>query len=249
MSVGETQFTAALLDPARAVPEGLTDPEGRPAGKRFAVYRNNVAVSLTEALETAFPVIRKLVGEEFFAAMAGVYLRAHPPASPLMMHYGEKMPEFLAGFAPVQHLGYLTDIARLELALRESYHAADADPLAPEALMAIPPEQLMQTRLRLSPTLRLIRSSHPVASIWRANAEANAPKPQMRAEDALITRPGFDPEVTLLPPGAAAFVGALLADEPLGSAVEAAEADDHNFDLTGALGLLIQGQAIIGTQA
>lgn len=249
MSGGQTEFTEALLDPGRATPAGLTDPEGRPAGKRFAVYRNNVAVSLTEALELAFPVVRKLVGEEFFAAMAGVFLRAHPPATPLLMFYGDGMAEFLAGFAPVQHLAYLPDIARLELALRESYHAADAAALSPQALVSIPPDRLMQTRLRLAPALRLVRSAHPVVGIWEANTRDGAPKPQMRAEDALITRPGFDPEVTLLPPGAGAFVAALVAGRPLADAVEAGEAEYQEFDLTGALGLLIQGQAIVGTEA
>ena len=65
MTVGQESFTEALLTPEHPVPDGLIDPAGRPAGKRFDVYRNNVAVSLTGALETAFPVIRKLVGDVF----------------------------------------------------------------------------------------------------------------------------------------------------------------------------------------
>ena len=82
-------FARALLDPEAEVPWGLTDPEGRPAPKRFSVYRNNVASSLTRALEAAFPTVRKLVGDEFFAAMAGVFLRAHPPQSRMLMLYGD----------------------------------------------------------------------------------------------------------------------------------------------------------------
>jgi hypothetical protein len=42
---GQTGFATALLDPARPAPEGLVNPFGGPAGKRFDVYRNNVAVS------------------------------------------------------------------------------------------------------------------------------------------------------------------------------------------------------------
>ena len=124
MSTSQTQFRQAVLDPRAAIPEGLTGPAQRPAGRRFSVYRNNVAVSLAEALETAFPAVRKITGDEFFRAMAGVYLRAHPPASPILSQYGAEMPAFLTTSPPVKHLAYLPDVARLELALRAAYHAA-----------------------------------------------------------------------------------------------------------------------------
>lgn len=241
--MSQLDFTHALLDPTRAIPEGLTDPGGRAAGKRFAVYRNNVAVSLTEALETAFPVIRQLLGDEFFKALAGVFLRQHPPNSPLMMFYGDEMPGFLQGFEPVQHLGYLPDMARLELALRHSYHAADRPPARAEAL-AIDPEVLMRATMMLAPAVQLLRSDWPVHAIWAVHQASDAPKPQMRAEDVLITRPEFDPVVSLLPPGGGTFISALLAGETFGLACERAEADHKDFDLSAVLGLLLSGGAI-----
>lgn len=242
--MSQTDFIQAVLDPAKAVPQGLSDPQGRPAGRRFAVYRNNVTVSLTEALETGFPVIRALVGDEFFKAMAGVYLRAHPPASPLMMYFGTRMPAFLTDFAPVQHLPYLPDVARLELALRESYHAADAEAAPADMLMALPPDRLAASSIVLAPALRLIRSSYPVYAIWLANTRPDAPRPQVRAEDALITRPAFDPQVHLLPPGGGTFVAALQSGQTLGQAMDRAQAEFQDFSLTDTLGLLLAGNAI-----
>ena len=125
----DASFSAALLDPAHPVPEGLITPDGSPATRRYAIYRNNVTVGLTEALEAGFPVIRKIVGERFFQAMAVVFVRNHPPTSPILAGYGAEMPGFLRGFEPVQHLKYLPDVARLELALRRAYHAGDAAPV------------------------------------------------------------------------------------------------------------------------
>lgn len=222
----QTVFRTALLDPAAAVPAGLTGPAGGPATRRFAVYRNNVAVSLTEALEAGFPVLRKLLGVEFFAAMAGVFLRAHPPRSPLMMHYGAEMPAFLETFAPVAHLPYLPDIARLELALRGSYHAADARPLRAEAVAALPPDRLAAARLRLAPSLRLVRSAWPIHAIWSANT-GNAPDHDpvhdkrgtgSGAQDVAVLRPALDPVPHLLPDGAGAILAALMAGTALGEA-------------------------------
>ena len=60
---GATEFSVALLDPTQPVPEGLFDGDERPAGRRFDVYRNNVVVSLGEAILTGFPILTKLLGE------------------------------------------------------------------------------------------------------------------------------------------------------------------------------------------
>ncbi|QYK43138.1 MAG: putative DNA-binding domain-containing protein [Paracoccaceae bacterium] len=233
-------FTAALLDPARPVPPGLTDPQGRPAGRRFAVYRNNVAVGLTEALIAGFPVLTRLLGQDFFRAMAGVFLRAHPPQSRILADYGQEMPLFLQGFPPVAHLPYLPCTARLELAMRAAYHAADATPLAPGRLAAVPPERLPGLRLRLAPAVRVVRSAWPVHGIWAANM-TDAPPPAMRPEDVVILRPDFDPVPALLPPGGAAFLAALMAGETLGSAVERA---GEAHDINATIGLLVTGGAI-----
>ena len=246
MSVTQDQFTRAMLDPAAAVPPGLANPDGRPAARRFDVYRNNVAISLTEALEQAFPVIRKLVGDANFRVLAGIYLRKHPPASALMMHYGQEMPGFLEIFEPVQTLGYLPDVARLELALRASYHAADSCGVAPETLQALPPDRLMVSALRLAPSLRLLRSDWPVHGIWRFNTVPDAPKPEPRAEDVLILRPDYDPAPLLLPSGGGTFMARLLAHATLAEAHDAALDAAPGFDLAPLLGQLITAGAITG---
>lgn len=244
MNVDQTEFRTALLDPSADRPTGLTDGAGRAAGRRFDVYRNNVTVSLTEALETAFPVVRKLVGEQNFKTLAGVFLRQHPPTSPLIMFYGGELPAFLQSFEPTAKIGYLPDVARLELALRESYHAADADPIDPAALQSLPPDQWMSARLALTPSARLIRSPWPIHAIWRFNTEPDAPKPAMAAEDVIVLRQDLDPAPHLLTPGGGAFVAALLAGETLGAAHEAALTETPEFNLSSTLALLIGTGAI-----
>lgn len=238
----QAAFAAALLDPDAAVPDGIIDPLGRPAPKRFSVYRNNVASSLTRALEAAFPTVRKLVGEEFFGAMAVAFLRTHPPTSRLMMLYGDALPGWLEAFPPVAGLGYLPDVARLDQAMRESYHAADATPLAEADFQRLLGADIAGLRLQLAPSVRLVQSRWPVWSIWSANAE-DGPSPRPGAEDALILRPEYDPRPHRLPAGGGAFVAALLDGHTLSECLDAAGPD---MDLPALLSLLIAGRALVG---
>ncbi len=244
MIVDQDMFRAAMLDAGCPAPEGLEDGQGRPAGRRFNVYRNNVAVSLTEAMRTGFPVITKLLGQQNMEGLSGLFLRAHPPSSPLMMHYGEAFPAFLESMSQLAHLPYLADVARLELAMRRSYHAADAAPIAADALGQMSPETLMATRMTLAPAVQILCSAHPVHAIWAYNMTDGAPKPAPRGEDVLITRSEFDPQPHLLPDGAYTFLKALEDNQPLGVAHQAATDALPEFDLGATLGLML-GHGVI----
>ena len=224
-------FAEALLDPARSPPPGLVRPDGRPAGRRFDIYRNNVVVALVEALGEAFPVVRTLVGDEFFEAMAGVYVRAHPPPSPRMMFYGEGLAPFLESFPPAAGLPYLPDVARLEYARRLAYHAADEPAADPSVLGGLDAAALMEARLSLQAACHVLHSAHPVHAIWRFNATDDKSPVRPAAEDVLVSRPEETVLVQLLPPGGAAFLLALRAGEPLRRAAERAAADAPTFDL------------------
>ncbi|MFV0512472.1 MAG: putative DNA-binding domain-containing protein [Jhaorihella sp.] len=244
MNVSEDMFAAALLDSSLPAPGGLHDGAGAPAGRRFSVYRNNVAVSLTEAMHVAFPVIARLLGKPNMDGLAGLFLRAHPPDSPLMMHYGAAFPDFLAGVQQLSHLGYLPDVARLELALRRSYHAADCAPVAAGELAGADPERLADARIAFAPAVEILRSRWPIHDIWRFNTETGAPKPRAVAQDVLIVRPQFDPEPHPLPCGGADWIAALIARSTLGEALELVQRAMPEFDPGPTLALLLGGGAI-----
>ena len=93
-------FAAALLDPDRPAPVGLSTWNGSDPAARFGVYRNNVAVSLIGALADTFPVTRELVGAPFFDAMARCFVAAEPPRSPVLAEYGNTFPDFVSTFPP-----------------------------------------------------------------------------------------------------------------------------------------------------
>jgi Putative DNA-binding domain len=250
-SLAERQrtFAAALLDPTLPTPAGLVGPDGRPSSRRFAVYRNNVVVGLTQTLKDAYPVVHRIVGAEFFHAMARSYVVVEPPQSPMLFDYGAGFPDFIGRFEPAAVLPYLPDVARVERAWTEAYHAAEASPIASSALAEIAPDRLPDIGLVLHPSVRVVRSRYPVLTVWQMNVDGGVPGPVDLAaggEDALVVRPQADVEVRSIPKGSSDFIQALASGGSVLAAFEEALAADPRFDLPANLTDLIQVGAVIG---
>src|SRR4051812_11879947 len=107
-------FAPALLDPACDVPAVIAGPNGKAATRRFNVYRNNVTVSLIDALAAIYPAVQRLTGADFFRAMARCHVRSNPPTSPLLFDYGHDFPRFIERYDHAQSLPWLADVARIE---------------------------------------------------------------------------------------------------------------------------------------
>ncbi|MGO4565015.1 DUF2063 domain-containing protein [Rhizobium sp. 2YAF20] len=242
----QTRFAGALLDTDQAIPEGLAAWNGPRPKRRFQVYRNNVAVGLIGALASRFPMAEKIVGEEFFAAMAHEFIRRHPPRSPLLLNYGDDLADFVETFEPAASVSYLPDVIRLETARGRAYHAADAEPLDASILASLPAARLPALTLTLHPSVSIIRSAHPFVTIWAMNVGDMdfAPIEDWVGQDALVVRPRMTVLVQRLPPGGAAFLYALGADANLATAVEKAATEAADFDLSANLAGAIQAGAI-----
>jgi hypothetical protein len=237
-------FARALVNPSQPAPAATRRSDGRSVERRFAVYRNNVAVALIGALEARYPVVRRLVGDDFFRAMAGAYVAAEKPRAPTLIHYGDGFPDFVAGFPPAGAVAYLADVARLENAWIEAYHAAEAAALSLDALAAIAPDGFEALRFRPHPAARLLSFAHPAASIWAASQGDGEPRPpeNWAGEEALVTRPDADVFVRVLPPGGFAFATALFSGASLGEAAALAAAD--GFDPGAHLVGLVEAGAL-----
>ena len=244
-------FSPALLDPEHETPALVAGPNGKAAKKRYNVYRNNVTVSLIDALAASFPATQRITGVEFFRAMARFHVRETPPTSPLLFEYGRDFPEFIERYEYARSLPWLADVARIERAWLDAYHAADAQPLAPEILASIPAEQLPDTVLTPHPATHIVRSRYPALTIFSAN-RVDDPVGRITAtepEDALITRPYMEAIVHHLPPGGAVFLSHLIAGETLGAAVTAALADSPDFDLSANLAGMLEAGAFLSANS
>jgi hypothetical protein len=248
-SLAETQsaFARSLLDRTVPVPADIRGASRRRADRRFAVYRNNVAAGLANALAARFPVVKRLVGDDFFRAMAHVYAAVELPRSPIMLYYGETFPGFIDDFEPARPIPYLGDIARVEMARGLAYHAADATPLDPDAFAALPADRLGETRVTLHPSLSIITSSHPIYSIWHMNQDPVrfTPASPWAKQAVLVARPRLKVRTQCITHGDAAFIRALASGSTMTEAVAAAERAFPRFCASESLAVLIGARVVV----
>ena len=233
MNTIQSRFANALLDRTSPLPADVVSWTGSEPVRRYGVYRNNVATGLARALAARFPVTEKIVGEAFFTAMARDFVLAHPPSSPVLLHYGSTFAEFVANFAAAAELPYLPDIVRLEDAQIRAYHARDTAPIAADVLRRILPERMSGLTFRFHPAASVVRSTFPIVTIWSMNTDLAplAPVEDWRPEDALVTRPELSVLTRRISPGSAIFLLALMKEATLSEAFEAVLQTEPDFDL------------------
>jgi hypothetical protein len=243
-------FAHALLDPDIPVPAGLSGPGGGPAERRYGVYRNNVVVGLMDSLAAAFPSTCAVLGEEKFARIARNFVASHPPRSPMMQAYGADFPDFLATFPPLRKAPFLADVARVERAFLDAFHAADAPALTVEELQDIPAEGVAGLSFRLHPAAALIASRFAVFDLfsWR-NGRPEGDTDLGNAQCVLVTRPGLEVEVTMLSPSQHALLASMACGTSFGDAAATALADEPNFDLPGTFALALSAGLFLSNRS
>lgn len=243
-------FAPGLIDPACPPPEQVVAGPGKAVAMRYNVYRNNVTVSLIEALAAVYPAVQRITGVDFFRAMARFHLRATPPSSPLLFEYGRDFPAFIESYEYARAMPWLADTARIERAWLDAYHAADQAVLVADVLAVVDPETLAEVRFQVHPATRIVRSKYPAVAIFAMNKTERPVSPlhSSEAEDALVTRPDHDVVVSKLPAGGAVFLMRLILGATLGEAAEAAFEETSSFDLPANLAGMISAGAFTALQ-
>ena len=229
--------------------QGLILDDQISAARRFNVYRNNFQSSLIDALAAIYPVVEQLVGPEFFGFMIDRYIRAYPSRSGNLHNLGSAMATFLDSFQPASTLPYLTDVARLEWAYHEVFHAPAARPFEPDVLAQTSTEQYPNLCFSLGPACRLVCSAFPIFRIWQVNQENYIGDESVNlnkgAESVLVVRPELEVELWHLEPAESAFLITLESGENIGASVEATLKQTPDFDLQKILPRLLEAGAIL----
>jgi hypothetical protein len=236
-ALGEFQqrFAHAVLHP--------DDVTGREFGIGLRVYQNTVVTGLLDVLRANYPTVARLVGDEWFADVGRLYLRAHLPEQAPLALYGKEFSEFVAGIDSAAELSYLPHVAQLDRLWTEAHFAADATALQAGALTNLSTSQLAGLKLQLHPTVRLAWLPHSAVTIWlvqRQSPEITSSLAVSGNDDgALLVRHNGTVQTLLLDAAEHELVWRLQHDESLGEAAVAALQKRADVDLTSLLAKLI----------
>ncbi|MES2323380.1 MAG: DUF692 family multinuclear iron-containing protein [Pseudomonadota bacterium] len=223
----QQQFSDALFDSGAepAIAAQIT------SAQRFPLYRGNLTATWEKTLSAAYPVIRKLVGEEFFGGLTRAYGMAHPSDDPDLNQFGAHFSAFLDGFEHVADFPYLPDMALVEWELHRAHYAPDARPLGADALAGMTPEAFELARFDLHPACVLLASPWAVVPLWLAHHGGAFPEDMAEPSYGAIVRPHL--KSTLAPLDAAGYTAVMTlgSGATMGEALDAAIDIDEGFDV------------------
>jgi hypothetical protein len=217
---------------------------------RLAIYRNNLHEGFIKALALEFPVIQRLVGDDYFRQLAREFLQAHPSRDGDLHPIGCEFPGYLLGRFLGTDYAYLPDVARLEWAYEMAAVAADAAAFDPHTLQYVAPESYAELRFQVHPACHLVSSVYPILEIWRTNMDPAADGERVdlaSGPDHVATRRvKHSVELVRLPAADYTLLESLSARATLHEAVNRLQEVDSQLDLGRSLRGLIELGMISG---
>lgn len=216
-------FGAWLLGRTNDAPDWADGDEMVPEA-RLRVYRNNSRALFEQALQLTYPVLCRRVGTDYFRQLGRHYRQAYPSRSGDLHDVGCRFPEFLGTYLSGSPYAWLAELALLEWSVADAGVAAEAPAAAAAALADLAPEHVASARFTYVPSLRLVRGSVPILSIWQANQPGSDGSPvdlSSGGDCVLVHRNSADVELRSAEPAEFAFVDATARGATLGQAIDA----------------------------
>jgi len=178
---GVAQGLATLADCERRLPFGLDavviGDARLSAVARLDVYAGMYFFRIKDAIRENFPALARALGEAAYHDLCVDYLLARPSTHFSLREIGRHLEAFVRAHPTGRDVPWAADLAAFEWAFLEAFDDADAEPLAIEALSAVPPADWANLRLQASPSLRILDLGFALADARRQGADGGVIDP------------------------------------------------------------------------
>lgn len=219
----QRRFVAAVMEGDEALAAAVTGGGRLTAQGAVAVYRRAYPARMTEALGETYRRCWRVLGDADFFAACAAFIPTERSASGNLSDYGRGFPGFLESWEGARHAPYLGDLARLEWAFKDLFHAPPHESLSPQRLAA---GARPQSVFLFGEATALLSLGHRVHAVWARELEDETPLDAASCsgpeELFLYKKDGRVHSRVLTAPEAAALA-ALRAGLPLERALSAAE--------------------------
>jgi hypothetical protein len=173
------EFQEYLLRGGRAIEARVLGSARFALETRLGIYAGAYGSRLIDALESSYPALAALLGEEDFRTLGAEYVRAHDSPYFSIRDYGDALEEFLGAHAAYTEVPLLAELARWEWTLCAVFDAADAEPLAAAALARVAPADWAALRFSFHPSVRRLALAWNAPQLWKALTEGGE-RPELR---------------------------------------------------------------------
>lgn len=215
--------------------------------ENLTIYHHHVTKKLLKPLQDSYPLIRRLLGEDFFTITANEYIKNYPSRTSNLHDYGAYFSDFLAEYQPLHDLMYLAEVAQFEWACHQLQFAADAPKFDLTGLTQISDEQLESLHLVIHPASSLMKCYYPILDIIDLC--------QGEVDDTVNINAGVmnlliirrDMELCLVPLTEAEFhfLNEVQDNKSIADALQTALSYDPAFNLEEKLSLWVQDKTIV----
>lgn len=145
------------------------------ADVRLGIYANAYRLRLIEALDTDYPGLHTIAGDEEFDRMCRAYIDAHPSPFRSLRWFGNRFAEFLRTTEPYAEYPVFAEMAEFEWALSDAFDAADSEPRTTADMAALPPDLWAGLRFISHDSVRRLDLRWNVPPVWKAIDAGDTP--------------------------------------------------------------------------
>ncbi len=151
--------------------EGKITPE-----QRISIYQNAYRARLYGVIDSDFPCLGKLIGDDLYHPLCSAYINAYPSHQPSINNFCAHLPEFIRYFDSLKNHTIAIELCDFEWQLRTTFNAKNCKALAVDYLQNIPGEKWPTLTFELSHGFALKYFSMNTVEVWLALKDDTTPE-------------------------------------------------------------------------